>query len=286
MSVMDNRMRMMRTKLEITSMIMKVSIFIILFYHLIEHQFDKTATTLFIYNLNILELFFLFSSCSIDSYTNGSKKFKQNNVNARENRGVNVNINLNINLNIGDNDNNKSSNGNSNINDNSNLDSVTDARNDSNNNNNNLITIIGTYFISYLRWVFILWSFGCPFSQKFGKINHLIFSFLSILSCSQIIKNQTKKQFQIPNERNTDTLDYTEEIENKTVMHKFYKLNFRVITPDLIPQPSFLLFFLAFSSAIYLLDWGEKFQNWPIPTLIGAFFGAIFDDIFALLLSS
>lgn len=39
---------------------------------------------------------------------------------------------------------------------------------------------------------------------------------------------------------------------------------------------------LAASSALYLLDWGESWQQWPIPTIYGAFCGIILSALVRL----
>jgi hypothetical protein len=49
-----------------------------------------------------------------------------------------------------------------------------------------------------------------------------------------------------------------------------------------VPKLSFSLIFLCASSSLYLLDWGEKWQIWPIVSLFGAFIGSLFDDIICL----
>ena len=46
-----------------------------------------------------------------------------------------------------------------------------------------------------------------------------------------------------------------------------------------VPRLSFCLFFLCASSSLYLLDWGEKWQKWPIITISGAFIGSLIDDV-------
>ena len=51
----------------------------------------------------------------------------------------------------------------------------------------------------------------------------------------------------------------------------------------MIPQYSHSLFFLLLSSAAYLLDWGEAWQSWPLPSVCGAVFGSILDDIIHIL---
>jgi hypothetical protein len=48
------------------------------------------------------------------------------------------------------------------------------------------------------------------------------------------------------------------------------------------PKLSFSLIFLCASSSLYLLDWGEKWQIWPIVSLFGAFTGSLFDDFIYL----
>ena len=49
-----------------------------------------------------------------------------------------------------------------------------------------------------------------------------------------------------------------------------------------VPKLSFSLIFLCASSSLYLLDWGEKWQIWPIVSLFGAFIGSLFDDVIYL----
>lgn len=46
-----------------------------------------------------------------------------------------------------------------------------------------------------------------------------------------------------------------------------------------VPKMSLSLFFLCASSSLYLLDWEEKWQNWPIITLFGAYIGSLLDEI-------
>lgn len=49
-----------------------------------------------------------------------------------------------------------------------------------------------------------------------------------------------------------------------------------------VPKLSFSLFFLFASSSLYLLDWGEKWQIWPVISIFGAFVGSLFDDVIYL----
>jgi hypothetical protein len=49
-----------------------------------------------------------------------------------------------------------------------------------------------------------------------------------------------------------------------------------------VPKLSFSLIFLCASSSLYLLDWGEKWQIWPIVSLFGAFIGSLSDDLIYL----
>ena len=51
----------------------------------------------------------------------------------------------------------------------------------------------------------------------------------------------------------------------------------------MVPQYSHSLFFLLLSSAAYLLDWGETWQSWPFPSVCGAVFGSILDDLIHIL---
>ena len=46
-----------------------------------------------------------------------------------------------------------------------------------------------------------------------------------------------------------------------------------------VPKLSLSLFFLCAFSSLYLLDWEEKWQNWPIITLFGAYIGSLLDEI-------
>ena len=52
-----------------------------------------------------------------------------------------------------------------------------------------------------------------------------------------------------------------------------------------VPKLSLSLFFLCASSSLYLLDWEEKWQNWPIVTLFGAYIGSLLDEIMYIIIT-
>jgi hypothetical protein len=49
-----------------------------------------------------------------------------------------------------------------------------------------------------------------------------------------------------------------------------------------LPEASVSFFLIALSSSVYLLDWHENWQLWPVPTVIGAFVCATVEDLLSL----
>ena len=93
------------------------------------------------------------------------------------------------------------------------------------------------------------------------------------------LANNVKKEFP------AETTNACHQIKTEECSRTFEETVSDVVFNS-VPKLSFSLIFLCASSSLYLLDWGEKWQIWPVISLFGAFIGSLFDDVIHLTSSS
>jgi hypothetical protein len=123
------------------------------------------------------------------------------------------------------------------------------------------------YITSIVIWLFILWSFGCDFNKSSMVRNLLIASYLIMV----LTKNKGWYS--------TDVAEIKDISGKKNVT----SINKSISNIDLYkPTISYSLLMVFIFSAVYLLDWEEKWQKWPVPTIFAAFLGSIIDELLIL----
>jgi hypothetical protein len=149
-----------------------------------------------------------------------------------------------------------------------------------------ILNFLQFYITSILLWLFILWSFGCDFNKSTIVQNTIFASYLIMVLtknrdwCSNIgidlYKNNCIEYNKNDQNNNTDN-------ENTNRNTKLTRKNISIFNINQYkPTISYTLLMVFVISAVYLLDWEEKWQNWPVPTIFGAFIGSIIDELLVL----
>lgn len=94
-------------------------------------------------------------------------------------------------------------------------------------------------------------------------------------NCPTIITEDEEEEEELPTHE--APIDAHHKIRTEHALKSINKVSNLVFNS--VPKLSLSLFFLCASSSLYLLDWEEKWQNWPIITLFGAYIGSLLDEI-------
>ena len=151
-----------------------------------------------------------------------------------------------------------------------------------------LVQIYGMFLIT---WGFVLWScnaytfatIGVPLhvntATNFFQKDFLVASMLSMVAMKATVKRTVVHFSRARVGSGTGTDHQSDAVgENTYVDYDLY--DHPVIA--YLPEASVCFILLALSSAVYLLDWHENWQLWPIPTVIAAFVCSSVDDVVSL----
>jgi hypothetical protein len=145
------------------------------------------------------------------------------------------------------------------------------------------------YITSIVLWLFILWSFGCDFNKSNIVQNTVLASYLITVFtknrdwCSNIgidLYDNNYIEYN-KNDQNNNTDKKNRNIKLTRMSRNISNIN------QYKPTISYTLLMVFVISAVYLLDWDEKWQKWPVPTILGIcsflFFVLLFFFTYALL---
>jgi len=140
------------------------------------------------------------------------------------------------------------------------------------------------YITSIVLWLFILWSFGCDFNKSNIVQNTVLASYLITVFtknrdwCSNIgidLYDNNYIEYN-KNDQNNNTDKKNRNIKLTRMSRNISNIN------QYKPTISYTLLMVFVISAVYLLDWDEKWQKWPVPTILGAFLGSLIDELLVL----
>ena len=160
-----------------------------------------------------------------------------------------------------------------------------------------LLHLLQIYGMFMITWVFILWSCNAYTFTTVGVPLHvttentfllkdlLVASILSMVSIKATVQ-RTMVHFSrvgvgAVQKAQTETAAGT---ESGAVLGNGTSHWVDWVTPliSYLPEASVSFFLIALSSSVYLLDWHENWQLWPVPTIIGAFVCATVEDLLSL----
>lgn len=139
--------------------------------------------------------------------------------------------------------------------------------------------------ISTIQWIFLLWCFGCDHNRSNMVRNVLTASYITMVTTKNkiwslnigITLNENNC-----NENNKNHNIYGTKNEIINIMKIVTTTEKSMYFFQHKPTISYALLSIFIYSTVYLLDWQEKWQKWPIPTIFAAFSGSIIDELLIL----
>lgn len=150
-----------------------------------------------------------------------------------------------------------------------------------------LYHLLQLYGVFLITWVFVLWScnaytfasVGVPLhvttAINFLQKDFLVASMLSMVAMKATVK-RTIVHFSRVGVSGGTGIGRRNGVEE--CLHEHPLIAY-------LPEASVCFILVALSSAVYLLDWHENWQLWPIPTVIAAFACSTVDDVVSLVRS-